>query len=301
MNHKAFAVAKSWVGSGSGGAGTDFNTGANWNPAGVPGAGDDVTIAMTSAGTCSLSANVTVNNFTMTVTNNNLGVFDVQTSIITINGTTVTNAIMGFDELDFVIEATGAGAIFKGPATFHTTGNGVTLVYGSGATHGSMTFFSDLTIGVNGRTSPGTEPNMFFDAPVSQTITVNNTLTLFLGQNLTFGVTNSPTVTFAGAPNPDWFGVYDGGLSINNSTIVQANNDNLPRYSGGGVGTFAMSAGSRLEINSTFPFPGFDAGSGFAVQQYPTYSLNPTSTTIYLGTASAQTVTGLTYGHLISG
>jgi hypothetical protein len=42
---------KTWVGAGAGGSGTDFNTGSNWSPAGVPTAADNVTIALTGNAT----------------------------------------------------------------------------------------------------------------------------------------------------------------------------------------------------------------------------------------------------------
>lgn len=300
LHSNAFAVAKSWVGSGSGGAGTDFNTAANWSPSGVPGSVDDVTIAMTADGSCILSANVTVNNFTFTVSGSSTGDFDVGTSVITVNGTTTMNAISysnptNYSYLRFNVGSAGAGIVFYGSVTIHTTGSGVTYVYSATANPGSLTFYSDLTIGSGGRTSAAVEPRLIFDAAVSQTITVNNTGTYFLGENVIFGSANSPTITFAGSPNPSWFGCYDGGVQINNSTIVKAMNCPIDRFTGSGSGTFAMSSGSKLELNYSNNFPG----------SYPTYALNANSTVEYLGSATTQDIGNMpgvdNYGHLIIG
>lgn len=300
LTEHTFAVAKSWVGSGSGGAGTDFNTGSNWSPAGVPASSDDVTIAMTSTGNCNLSANVTVNNFTFTVANSSTGEFSVGTSVITVNGTTIMNAIsysspVNYSYLKFNVQSNGAGIVFNGPVSIHTTGSGISYVYAATSNPGSLTFYSDLTIGQYGRTAAAVEPRLVFDATTSQTITVNNIETYFLGENVLFGSANSPTITMAGSPNPSWFGCYDGGVQINNAAIVKAMNCPIDRFTAGGSGTFAMAAGSKLELNYSNNFP----------TNYPTYSLNATSTVEYLGTGTTQDIGFMpgvdNYGNLIIG
>lgn len=300
LAEQTFAAAKSWVGSGSGGAGTDFNTASNWNPAGVPGSSDDVTIAMTSTGNCILSASVTVNNFTFTVANSSTGEFSVGTSVITVNGTTVMDAISytnptNYSYLKFNVQSAGAGIVFNGPVSIHTSGSGISYVYAATSNPGSLTFYSDLTIGVYGRTSAAVEPKLIFDATGSQTITVNNIDTYFLGENVLFGSANSPTVTMAGSPNPSWFGCYDGGVQINNSAIVKAMNCPIDRFTSSGSGTFAMAAGSKLELNYSNNFPA----------NYTTFALNATSTVEYLGSATTQDVASMpgvdNYGNLIIG
>src|SRR5262245_42437548 len=50
---------KTWIGAGAGGAGTVFNTGSNWNPAGVPSAADSCVVALTSNTTITLDNDIT--------------------------------------------------------------------------------------------------------------------------------------------------------------------------------------------------------------------------------------------------
>src|SRR4051812_21039855 len=61
--NSAFAAAKTWNGS----AGTDWNTAANWTPAGIPGTGDDVTCTNGNANYPILStpANTAVKSVTL--------------------------------------------------------------------------------------------------------------------------------------------------------------------------------------------------------------------------------------------
>ena len=69
----------------NGGTSTDFATGTNWTPNGVPGSGDNITI-VTGSNTCKLDGNRTVNNLTMTS-----GTLDLETYTITVGNNSTLN------------------------------------------------------------------------------------------------------------------------------------------------------------------------------------------------------------------
>src|ERR1041385_156509 len=58
----AALTVKNWVGAGSGGSGTDFNTPANWNPATAPTSADSCVMAISANAnaTITLSSDITI-------------------------------------------------------------------------------------------------------------------------------------------------------------------------------------------------------------------------------------------------
>lgn len=296
----AFAATRTWTGA----VNNDFNNGSNYTPTGAILATDDLVFNFTATVTytVSVTANITINNLTFTVNNGDAQVtLNTGTSVLTINGTSSFNA-QGFnnpthyDILYIDVMTNPSGILFNGTTSLHTTGSGITYLQGTAVNPGYVKFKSNVTWGTNLRTQPGIEPDMLFDAAVSQTITCNNTY-FVMAEDFDFGVTNSPTVTFAGATaNQARTYSYDGNIRINNTTVVQAMNASLDRYVATAGGSFIMSAGSRIEVNYANSFPGYNAGN-----VYGTYSMNATSTQIFLGTASTQNIPGLTYGYLTAG
>ena len=303
LSSGGYAAARSWIGAGAGGAGTVFNTAANWTGTGALLATDDLTMNIsTSNATITLNASLTINNFTFNVSGNNTGTLDMVASVLTMNGPFICNAVnysnnANYSYLRINVGSAVAGMVCNNTATFHTTGLGTTLLYGPSASPGSFKFYNNVTWGLNCRTSAGAEPDMYFDAPVAQTITVNidPSTTYTMPEDVWYGFVNSPTITFAGTNQPFFFGSYDGNVRIKNNTIVKANYCTLDGFSA--VQNFYMDPGSKLEINYTNDFP--QGG-------YNGYFLDVASTVEYLGAASAQTVSGTTlvslaYGHLIIG
>ncbi|MBI2259429.1 MAG: T9SS type A sorting domain-containing protein [Flavobacteriia bacterium] len=294
------AAARTWIGAGAGGAGTDFNSASNWTGAGALLSTDDLTMNISGNATITVSANVTIRNLTFTVSGGNIGILSSGTKILTVNGPFVCNGVDYFNPANYSYAriysaSSGAGFIFNSTATFHNGGAGRTNLYAATTSPGFMKFYNNVTFGSNCFTSPGVEPEMYFDATISQTITCNNSLNYVMPEDLFFGFVNSPTITFAGSKQ-DWFyGTYDGNVRIKNSTLVKANYCTLDGYVA--ALNFYMESGSKLEINYTNDFP--QGG-------YNGYSLDPNSTVEYLGAASNQTVSGtsvvsLAYGHLIIG
>jgi hypothetical protein len=214
---------------------------------------------------------------------------DVQTSVLTINGTSTYDGTGSGTWAQVNVRSAGAGIINKGNCVFHNAGTGITYLYAATSSPGTFQLNGNLTVGTGGRTAAGIEPVLIFDAAVAQSWIVNNTLTYFLGEDVIFGLTNSPTITLGGGSYVD-LSVYDGDVEINNSTIVKAMNVPIDKYTTT-AGTFSMDSGSKLELNYTNDMP---------VGTY-TYNLDPNSTVEYLGASAAQSINGLTYGHLISG
>jgi hypothetical protein len=293
-----YGATRTWTGA----VNSDFNNGSNYSPSGPLLATDDLVFNLTgTTTTITLSASITINNLTFNVNNGNgTATLNMGTSVLTVNGTASFDAIgfsnpTHYDLLYVDVMSSPAGAVFNGAVTFHNTGSGITYLQGTSANPGYLKCKANVTLGSNCRTQPAIEPDWIFDAPVSQTITCNNTYYV-MGEDLDFGQSNSPTVTFAGATaNQARTYSYDGNIRINNTTTVQCNNASLDRYVAGG-GTFFMNAGSRIEVNYSNSFPGYNAGN-----VYSTYTLTSTSTQIFLGAATTQNIPGLTYGNLIAG
>lgn len=299
------AAVRTWVGAGAGGGGTDFNNGANWSPAGALLATDDYVMTLSSNAIVTLSANITIRNFTFTVIGGTTGRLNVVNSVLTMNGPFVCDAVhsispVSYSYLQLYVGTAAAGFVFNSTATFHTTGAGITYIYGPSLNPGFLKFYNNVTWGPRVRTAAGVEPDMYYDAPVAQTVTINilTTTTFVMPEDVWYGFANSPVITFAGTSAGTqrmYYGSYDGNLRIKNTTVLKPMYSTLDGFAG--VLDFFMDPGSKIEINydNDFPQGGFN-----------NYFLDITSTVEYLGVASAQTVTGtnvagLTYGNLIIG
>lgn len=279
---------KTWIGKGAGGTGTDFNAAANWNPASTPTSCDSIRMILNSAAVITMSADATIGALVYSVSGGVTCELDVQTRLLTINNTSTYDGNGTGTWAQINVKSSGAGIINNGNCIFHNSGTGTTYLYSATTSPGKFQLNANLTVGTGGRTAAGVEPVLIFDAPVAQSWTLNNTGTYFLGEDVIFGLTNSPVITLGGAGGFTNLSVYDGNVQINNSTLVKAMNCTLDRYTG--TGNWTMASGSKLEINYTNDMP----------TPY-TFALNANSTVEYLGVSSAQSINGITYGHLIAG
>ena len=296
------AVNRAWVGQGSGGGGTNFNTGTNWSPAGVPTSADNCTMTFTSACTITLSANITINDLTVNGNVCGTNLLRVMAFTLTINGTARFNANNFCNPVNYNViqlDAVNGVWLFNGNAYMHNSGNGNTYMMANTASPGDMIFRGALVrFGQYAQTSPGTEPDFVFDRAGAMTINCKNTTYHVKGESLTFGLVNSPTVTITGQGTNGMFNFqpYNGNCAINNTTIVSIrdtgfinSSTTLQRYVAGGS-TFSMAAGSRLNYGSPNVNGGF---SGYA-----TYTLNATSTVNY-ASSGWQDMQPITYGIVI--
>lgn len=293
-NTEIFAVARTWVGVGAGGAGTDFNTGTNWSPVGVPTSADDLTINMSSNGTITLSASVTVNSITMTVSGSNVvGVLDIVTSNLTINAASSFSATAGNMNTRGILHMGGnpAKITFNNNVTFNSAGTALFKLRASVTNPGSCVFMANLTSGANAFTEPGDEPQFIFDKAGTQSWTFNSTTNYIVPESIIIGQTNTPTVNFIGTGNGALINVYNGGLTVNANCTLDIGKFAVDKLNG--TGTISLGANSFLRIGSTQNFP-----TGFS-----TYTINISNTTEFYGTATTQDVGAMpgvdNYGNLV--
>lgn len=295
---------KNWVGAGAGGSGTDFNTGSNWSPSGVPTASDNVTIAITSDATITLSADASINNLTFTVSgNNNNAVLDVGARTLTVNGTATLDVLSGNNNTDVTIGVNGgtsAGVIdFKGNVVLSTStvGNGSGFM---GNSNSKLIFRGNLTFGPEAFVLTNTfRPGTFeFDGTGTQTITWNNSGFYCEPNNVVIGNTNNPTVNqVTGTVTPDNF---LGNFTINGSSTLNLGTSQWNGGTAGGntgnAGTYTLNSTATLKLGAN---TGGQTGSNFPLR-FTTLSIAAGSTIEYTGT-SAQTVYDIAspgYGNL---
>lgn len=299
-----FAQAqKTWVGAGAGGAGTDFNTGSNWSPSGVPTASDNVIMTLNSSATITLSANASINNLTYTTSGNNVTtIISAGANTLTVNGTTSISISSGNTNTIQQIGVNGgtsAGIIdFVGNVSISsgTTGGGSGL---NGNSNSKFIFRGNLTFGaeafINITNIPGTYE---FDGTGTQTITWNNSGFYCEMNNVVIGNTNNPTVNqVTGTVNPD---NIMGNLTINGSSVLNLGTSQWNGGTAGGgtgnAGTLTLNSTSKLQLGAG---TGGQTGSNFPLR-FTTLSIASGSTVEYTGTV-AQTVYDVAspgYGHL---
>ena len=277
-----FAVNRTWSGPNNG----DFNTAGNWTPAGIPGAADNVFITEGNM-TINMSANRTINNFTVTCTGGGSRtlIFNTNGNILTVNGITSVGANTN-DEVELQCNSAPGGFIFNGNVTFDNGfGSGRTQIKAALAGEGSMTFNANLTTGANAFTEPGVEPKFFFDKPGTQSWTFNSTTSFIVPQSFIVGVLNSPTVNLIGIGSTFRIGVYDGSLTVNVNSTLDIGTFDVDNFIGGAMN---LAANSLLRTGGTNTLPtGYTSG----------YTFNQTSTVEYYGTN--QSVRNETYGNIL--
>ena len=295
-----FGATRTWIGSGSGGAGTDFNSAANWTGSGALLTVDDLIINMTvsGGGDAILSANVTVNSITMTM---DVG-SGISTARIDANGFTLTvNGAASFEGVQFVSGAdwdfceldagsAGGGFIFNGASSFQATGSGDFHWEADISNPGSVSFNNNTVLGAWGYTSPGDEPNFIFDAVGTQTIQCDQVTSYTMGESMIFGSVNTPTVNFT---NSSWrMHCYENNTTIAANVVVDMAEGGMDNFLGTS-GVFTLGAGAEFRIGGTASFPGDELWS-----DYTTYTISPTSTVEYYGANQAVKGTNVSYGNL---
>ncbi len=280
-------VLRTWTGASN----NDFNNGNNWSPTGALGTNDSCVITLTSSTTITMSASVTIRALDFRVSGSNrVGRFSTGSSLLTLNNTGRFKVASGNNNTQATVDVNGSGSgiIFGGRAIFDDAGVRTVLVESNTNNPGRLEFRSDVVIGPWGRTAPGTEPDIWFDKDGSQTLTENGTVTLFLGESVIVGVSNTPTLTINGT-SAAWFGLYNGAFTVKAGATVNGGNCGFNTWAGLGT-TCTFGAGSYVSVASTNNFPG----------PFTTYSLNQTSTFEYNGTSQSVTAIGGTgYGNLI--
>ncbi len=273
-------TTKTWTGSTS----SDFNTSGNWSPTGVPSSSDSCVISVGTTTTISLSGNITVGALYLiqTAANSTL-TFNCNSYLLTVQGNYHCKATNSTASAVYLNLASSSGGLTIGRHAFiDDGGNSYSYTYANTSSPGKLTLKGNLTLGYYAHTSAAVEPDIIFDGTGTQTVTTNNNYTYFFAEDLTIGSTNNPTVVFTGT-YPTRMGVYDGGVTINGSSLLNLGSNTIDQYNSGG--TFTLAAGSTLKISGTEDFP-----------LYTTKSLNATSNVYYNGTS--QSITALTYGNL---
>lgn len=282
---------KTWVGAGAGGSGTDFNTGSNWSPAGVPTASDNVIIALTGNATINLSANASINNLTYTIGgNNNVGGLYVGANQLTVNGTTSISIVSGNNNTSHEIGVNGgtsAGTIiFIGNVTLSTgtTGSGSGF---AGNTNSKFIFRGNLTLGIEAYVNITNRPGTWeFDGTGTQTITWDNSTYYCEPNNVIIGNTNNPTVNHAGSVVSD---NILGNLTVNGFSTLNLGtrywNGGTASGGTGNAGTLSLNNAARLQLGAA---TGGQTGSNFPIR-FSALNIGSGSTVEYTGSV-AQTI-----------
>ena len=285
-------ITQTWVGSDWG----DFNSAANWSPVGSP-AGNDLIINWSgdpaSHMRIGMFSSVTINSLTMTHSDTGVLRLYLQTYDLTITNDVTVNSSTQYYSYGCAIFQNSGNFTVEGDFNFgNLNGIGSEWYVADFTNPNFLTFKGDVTIGLNGRTVAGYEPDILFDGSGTQTVTLNNQgefdgAHYFLSEDIQIGsATNSPTVVIAGTYQNSGLRQYNGTwlLMKENSTLV-CNGATFDKFFTSG--TWTMETGAKVQISGTFDFPAF----------YTTYTLDESSTTEYLGTN--QSVTALSYGHLL--
>ncbi len=303
---------KSWIGVGSGGVGTDFNTAGNWSPWGVPGSTEEAYIATAIASTITMSQSATIG--ALTILNNSsesvTTILDIQTFILTVNGDFSQNLgpsgiITTYCELR--IGNSPGALVVNGNSFLGNTGSveGFVAIRGSGAgiTTGKVVLKGNLTWGDGWESIGQTTSNigtLVFDGSETQTLTTSPTYSIaFQASAITIGSINTPTVVLAGPNNMITAGATPTFTIGTNSKLDLRTflwNKDIAAWTAGG--SFIMNAGSTLKLAGT---TGGQPGSNFPLS-YTTAvpSLAASSIVEYTSADGAnQTIYSTpTYGHL---
>jgi hypothetical protein len=292
-------VSYTWNGSLS----TAWNTAGNWTPGGIPGNIDNVTI-VTGGNTCSLNANTSISNITLTSGTLDLGGFSLTAGGATAQFTkgTVQNGSLS-------IPAATTTNFTTGPVIMNCT---VNIVTGT-ITIKNTTFQTTTTINKNGASNDNSSGNNIFNGVTTITnsgagqlllgnggpdqfnaaVTFNNTGSnnIYVGYNAPGNVFGGVT-TFNNAPSTN-NGIYVSWLSTgtafnNNIVVTSANGQGVQFCGGNGTATAVLSSGNTIAVGPA----GFSAGN-LSLRQFTQNGGVPQNLTLtgsgalYLGPSSA--------------
>lgn len=288
-------TARTWVGAGNGGTGTEFNKNTNWNPVGIPTCADSLNMTLTSAATISLSSSIEVGAISASISGSN-NIFQLNTGafILQINQTAAFSVPSGNGNTKMQVNvANGGTLIYNKSVTFSAASGANFPIYGSGGTTGTIKFKGNVTFNSGCKSAAADQPGtVIFDANGTQTITCNNTgYSVYLGTITTeIGSQNNPTVILAGTAN----GTPYGNLTINGTSTLDLSTKTFNRYASGG--SINMSDGSTLKLAAG---AGGQTGSNFP-SNFTTFAFNANSTVIYNSSNGLnQTIYAVRYGNLI--
>ncbi|MDJ1492872.1 hypothetical protein QNI19_08015 [Cytophagaceae bacterium DM2B3-1] len=197
LSQSSQAASYTWNGSMS----TDWNTAANWTPAGVPASTDDVTINTVSVNRYPvLVANTTLNSFTL-----NSGSIDLAGFVLTCNGTTtLKGGTFGSGLTKGELKALGGTTSFGSATTSVTIYTLVTVIGPVVSAMQNTTFNESVNFTKNGGYLEGTQGNNVFKENV--TITMTDGLQWILAQTYPDTFYKDLTIT---VNKPNWnYGVY---------------------------------------------------------------------------------------------
>ncbi len=294
-------AARTWIGAGAGGAGTDFNTAANWTGAGALLSTDDLTITATTGAIITVSTSVTVNSITMlnkiAVINARLKL-NAQTFVLTVNGNVTADTDPTADASTLLkLQVGNSPGLFKilGNCNLGTNGWTAGGVCISGGLEANVTgifeFDGNLTVGYNAACGLG-DVAVLFDKNGAQTFTNNSvmfggTYDFLFTNTVTIGSVNNPTVTVTASvgATSQGIGLYDlaavRNVTVNGTSVLDLGVYRCDELAGGVAGSvFTLAAGATLKL------------AGVATSNFPlgftTYTLNGT---VEYNAAGAQTIT----------
>ena len=246
------------------------------------------TVTMTGSLTQSGGANITFSGSGALVIGNNFtyasGTFTKSTGTVTFNGAGA-QAVGAVNYYNLVINKTGIATI-SGATTISgdlTVTAGELDINAASTITGNVSIASGaiLLSGTVNNNVAGNWSNSGTFTPGSGTITLNGSST----QNISAGTFNNFTINKSAGT------AILGNVTINGSVSLLAGTLDLSTFtlSRNTLGaSFSMSNGTTLYLAGASNFPA----------NYATYTLGATSTVNYNGTI-AQTVAGITYGHLV--
>lgn len=146
LNNDANAATRTWIGSGAGGLGTDFNTGSNWSGGVAPSVSDDAVINVSFIGGINVSGNITINSLAITSTSAVIGLvtFTVSSGITfsTMGNVTISSS-NSFGSLAFQLNNLG---VFNVGGSFSCTSNVAAAI---AATQSTITNLGEFNVSSN--------------------------------------------------------------------------------------------------------------------------------------------------------
>ena len=306
-------TTRTWIGTGNGGAGTDFNTASNWSPSGIPSSCDSIRIVVdgnNSSNLITMSANATIGALYLLVTSNrNVTRLDVTDKTLTVLGTTTLDADGNISSQCQLSVGTGVGSagevICKGNVTMSngsgSNQNADVFLRGINGSYGTFIFEKDLMLASSHAVTSGINfPYKYIFRGANQTITYNGT-NYFRMTNVEVGDGVTPTyLTVAGTTNSDLNadGTYAASITVKDNSTLDMGTRTWNRFITGGApgDALTLNTGSTLKLAGS---TGGQTGSNFPLN-FSTYSL--TNGTVEYNSANTvnQTVYApVTYGNLI--
>jgi len=284
---------KTWVGPNNG----SWNTAANWSPAGVPAAGDDVVLPPSGI-TINVTASTTVNSIRFFVATGSSVTLNVNAGVIL----TVTNGINidNDDNTGRTVALTGAGTITCASLTI-----GGTIVAPNLNGDATTTLTSSITnftvsgnVTMNGVDDGNDDNNILFEIPsgtvaVGGTINTNEQNGSDVTLDLNPGGAETGTLILSGATP---FNNINGTLTFDaNGTAATVNYNragNQPIFSTTYRNLILSGSGSKTLANNITVNGGLTVTAGVVFAMGGNTVGNPTSVTLDAGAATGSSITG---------